>query len=78
VKLGSNVSEGETAGTYCADTIGYVYLLRGLLAVVPPVWVSKEKTDAYFLQFRLVGRRPQITSEHLLAVMEMEEVRHGI
>lgn len=79
VKLGPNVAVSpDDPNVYCAEILGYVYYLRGVLAVVPPIWIDKEKTEASFIHFRPVGRRPTITSEDLLAVMEKLEIRHGI
>ena len=74
--LGQNVEKREDG--YYAEILGYAFLQRDMIAVIPPLWISPDRLEAYFVRFNLAGQQPELSSDAIVHLLDMAEVRHGI
>jgi len=77
MEVGENVKL-EDAGLLVADLSGYVCVCQGHLSIIPPIWVSEDKMQAYLILLTQTSAAPLRDTEVVMKWLNKMGIRHGI
>ena len=76
LKAGANVDMADNR--YVSQIYGYVCLIANEISIIPPIWVTPDNMEAYFIKMPFVGPPAALTSDWFAALLEIVEVRRGV
>lgn len=74
--VGENIAVSDEG--YFSQIYGYVCLIRDKFTVVSPLWISADKTEAFFIHLPLFGPDRLPEPDWIQQLLEIAGIEHGI